>query len=136
MTTLHQAFFETLLKTQFLPSDRMLKYQRGLIERLIRHARANVPYYRDQHRLDVLFRPDDSIDWSRWHDVPVLTRTQAQENAKLLYAEVVPPECGEVREGYTAGSTGAPLSFRVNTIAAAAGTALLERGFVWAGLPE
>ena len=136
MTTLHQAFFETLLKTQFLPSDRMLKYQRGLIERLIRHARANVPFYRDQHRLDVLFRHDDSIDWSRWHDVPVLTRTQAQENAKLLYAEVVPPECGEVREGYTAGSTGAPLSFRVNTIAAAAGTALLERGFVWARLPE
>ena len=42
MTTLHQAFFETLLKTQFLPSDRMLTYQRGLVERLIRHARLPV----------------------------------------------------------------------------------------------
>lgn len=123
------------MRTQFLPADRMLTYQRGLIERLVRHAREHVPFYRDQGRLDVLFKRDDSIDWSRWADVPVLTRVEAQRNEETLYAEVVPPECGDVVPGYTAGSTGTPLAFRVNSLVAAAGSAVLERGFMWAGLP-
>ncbi|MDQ2954115.1 MAG: hypothetical protein M3R18_04160 [Pseudomonadota bacterium] len=135
MTELSQAFFETLLKTQFLPPERMLAYQRGLIERLVRHAREHVPFYRDQHRLDCLFTRDNAIAWSQWAEVPVLTRVDAQKNAELLYAEVIPPDCGEVMDGYTAGSSGTPLAFRVNTLLASAGTATLERGYVWAGLP-
>jgi phenylacetate-CoA ligase len=52
-----------------------------------------------------------------------------------LYAEVVPAECGSVIEGRTSGSTGRPLQFRVNSLLGAAGTALLERGLVWARVP-
>ena len=130
-----QAFFETLMRSQFLPSDRMQAYQRGLIERLVRHARAQVPFYRDHGRLDPLFTRDDEIDWSRWNEVPVLTRAEAQQNEAALYADVVPPECGEIISGYTAGSTGTPLAYRVNFLVAAAGSAILERGFAWAGLP-
>jgi phenylacetate-CoA ligase len=135
MDQLTQKFLETLLRTQFLTLDRMLLYQRGLIERLVRHARATVPFYRDSGRLNVLFTSDDQIDWERWNEVPVLTREQAQQNADALYAETVPPECGDVLSGYTAGSSGTPLAYRTNQILAAAGSATLERGFVWAGLP-
>src|SRR5581483_2193588 len=46
-----QAFLLTLLRSQFLPADRMLSYQRGLLEQLLRHARAQVPFYRDSGRL-------------------------------------------------------------------------------------
>ena len=129
-----QKYFEMLLRTQFLPPDKMLAYQRSLCEPLIRHARANVPFYRDG-RLDVLFGPDDRIDWERWGDVPVLTRKQAQDNVQALYAESIPPECGGVVTGYTAGSTGTPLAYRTNQVLAAAGSATLERGLMWAGLP-
>ncbi len=130
-----QPFFETLMRTQFLPPDQMLKYQRGLIERAVRHARAHVPFYREQGRLEPLFTRDDAVDWSRWSEIPVLTRAEAQRNEEALYAEFVPPECGTVVSGYTAGSTGTPLAFRLNSLVAAAGSAVLERGLMWAGLP-
>jgi phenylacetate-CoA ligase len=136
MSELTQKFFETLLRTQFLPPEQMLQYQRRLLERLVRHARASVPYYRDSGRLDVLFTHGGQIDWERWNEVPILTRSAAQANSDALYAESMPADCGEIREGLTSGSTGIPLAFRVNTIMAAAITALLERGFVWAGLPD
>ena len=50
--------------------------------------------------------------------------------------KTVPAECGAVVSSFTAGSTGMALAYRNNAIAAAAGSASLERGLVWAGLPE
>ena len=130
-----QKFFETLLQTQFLAPDAMRAYQRLLLERLLRHARAHVPYYRERGGLDAVFGRSDEIVWDRWHDLPILTREQAQANAPSLYAEVVPADCGPVTGGQTSGSTGRPLPFRVNGIVAAAATAVFERGLVWAGMP-
>ena len=136
MSELTQRFFETLLHTQFQSPERTLHYQRRLLERLLRHARATVPYYRDSGRLDVLFTKDDRIDWERWDEIPVLTRSQAQAYSKELYAESTPPECGEATTGTTSGSTGTPLAFRTSTIQGFANTAVQERGYVWAGMPE
>ncbi len=136
MSELTQRFFETLLSTQFQSPEQRLQYQRRLLERLVRHARATVPYYRDSGRLDILFAKDDRIDWARWGEIPILTRSEAQANSDALYAESMPADCGEIRTGLTSGSTGKPLAFRVNTILAAANTAIQERAFVWAGLPD
>ena len=84
MSTTAQAFFETLLKTQHLEASSMVVYQRPLLERLLRHARVAVPFYRNG-RLDILFDAHDAIRWDRWGDVPVLTRPEAQANAEALY---------------------------------------------------
>ena len=130
-----QKFFETLLQTQFLAPDAMRASQRLLLERLLRHARAHVPYYRGRGDLDAVFGRNDEIVWDRWHDLPILTREQAQAHAPSLYAEVVPADCGPVTGGQTSGSTGRPLPFRVNGIVAAAASAVFERGLVWAGIP-
>ncbi len=135
MDALTQRYLEILLKTQFMQPAQMVSYQRGLLQRLVRHARAQVPFYRDSGRLNVLFNKSDEIEWERWDEVPVLTRPEAQANNADLYAAMIPPECGNLQEGQTSGSTGRPLKFRVNDLMAAAGTALLERGLVWAGLP-
>jgi len=135
MDALADAFLQALLKTQHLSRDAMRAYQHDLMAGLVRHARARVPFYGDG-RLDPIFRADDSIDWERWGEVPILRRVEAQANAERLYAAEVPPECGAVIVGYTSGSTGRPLAFRLNSLMAAAGTALLERGLVWAGLPS
>lgn len=135
MDELTQKYFESLLRLQFLPPDRLRRYQRGLLERLVRHARAQVPFYRDSGRLDVLFGPDGRIDWHHWDKIPILTRSEAQAHCERLYAESLPPDCGAVVSGLTSGSTGKPLMFRVNAIMAAGGSALLERGLLWAGVP-
>lgn len=135
MSKLGQDFFEVLMQTQHMPAERWPGYQRELLERLLRHARTQVPFYRDSGRLDPLFKPDGAIAWERWPEIPPLTRREAQQNAQALYADVVPPECGTVITGYTAGSTGMPLAFRLNTLMATVGSAMIERGFAWAGLP-
>jgi phenylacetate-CoA ligase len=135
MSVIAQAYFEQLVRSQFLAPERMLAYQAGLTEQLVRHARAHVPFYRDSGRLDMLFTPNDEIDWSRWEEVPVLTRVEAQRNAEALYSEFIPEHCGPVINGYTTGSTGTPLRYRITADFAEIGTAMIERGYVWAGLP-
>ncbi len=135
MTDAAQVYFELLLRTQFLPPDRLMAYQASLVEPLVRHARAHVPFYRDSGRLNPLFTADDRIDWARWEEIPVLTRVEAQKTTAALYSEFIPENCGHVMTGYTTGSTGTPLRYRATSNLADVGTAMLERALVWAGLP-
>jgi phenylacetate-CoA ligase len=63
-------YLENLRRTQYLPPEQLLLHQRELLDLLVRHARAHVPFYRDTGRLNVLFRRDDAIDWERWSQIP------------------------------------------------------------------
>ena len=107
--TITQQFFETLLETQYLSPADLVEYQRGPLEQLLRHARAHVPFYRDRGRLEPLFRPDDTIDWTRWPEIPPLTRRELQEQHQSLRSETVPPAFGQMIEFSTSGSTGEPV---------------------------
>jgi phenylacetate-CoA ligase len=111
-------FRDTLLKTRRLPPERMKAYQRGLLERLLRHARAEVPFYRDTGRLAPLFRADDTIDWDRWGEIQPLTRREVQAAGTALHAEHLTPEHGPTRLLSTSGSTGEPVSVLVTELAA------------------
>jgi len=103
-------FLDTLRKTQFMPPERMREYQRGLLERLVRHARAHVPFYRDGGRLNPLFRADDTIDWERWGEIPVLTRGEVRSAGAALHSDIELPEHGATWALSTSGSTGEPVS--------------------------
>ena len=123
-------FAATLRDTQFMPPERMREYQRSLLERLIRHARVHVPFYRDSGRLDPLFRRDDTIDWERWREIPLLTRKQVQDAGTALHAEQVPPETGRTWTLTTSGSTGEPVSVLHCALSGeTAWTAILLRDF-------
>ena len=135
MTDAAQVYLELLLQTQFLPPEKLMTYQASLVEPLVRHAREHVPFYRDSGRLNPLFTTENRIDWSRWEEIPVLTRVEAQKHTEALYSEVIPENCGYVTTGYTTGSTGTPLRYRATSNLADVGTATLERALVWAGLP-
>lgn len=135
MTDAAQVYLELLLQTQFLPPEKLMAYQASLVEPLVRHAREHVPFYRDSGRLNPLFTTENRIDWSRWEEIPVLTRVEAQKHTEALYSEVIPENCGYVTTGYTTGSTGTPLRYRATSNLADVGTATLERALVWAGLP-
>jgi phenylacetate-CoA ligase len=123
-------FVATLRKTQFMPPDALVTYQRGLMERLVRHARAHVPFYRDDHRLDRLFRPDDTIDWHRWSELEPITRTDVQNDHERLRSEFLGPEHGRVWILSTSGSTGEPVRIAHSELSArVAWTATLLRDF-------
>lgn len=128
---LTQGFYATLQKTQLLGRQQIEDYQRKLLEKLLRHASAQVPYYRESGLLDVLFGADGKIDWSRWHLVPPLTRRAARENEDRLRAETLPREMLPLENDLTSGSTGAPLKILRTMLSRVASRALLGRAINW-----
>lgn len=124
-------FLESLDRTQYLPPDRMLAYQRRLLDRLLRHARAETDFYAD--RLAPVFRADGGIDWDRWSEIPVLTRAEAQDGLSALTARSLPPAAGERSEDTSSGSTGRPLRHYTTGIQNLASACASERFFRWHG---
>ena len=43
-----RGFLEALSQTEHLSAEKLQTYQLGLLEPLVRHATANVPFYRDR----------------------------------------------------------------------------------------
>lgn len=122
-------FATALQKTQSYGEDRMQAYQRSLLERLVRHARVEVPYY--ETRLDPLFGPDDTIRWQAWTDIPTMTRSDAQEAGDSLFAKNTPAETGGFMSGSTSGSTGMPLQARSSGLMQLMSTSINQRLFNW-----
>jgi phenylacetate-CoA ligase len=110
-----RAYLDFLRGTPYQPVAWMLEYQRGLIEKIVRHACAQVPFYAD--RLNAVIAPGGRFDMNRWREIPTLTRVAAQQAGTALYAREVPPESGDWNEQQTSGSTGMPLRHRRSAIA-------------------
>jgi phenylacetate-CoA ligase len=110
MIPVTERFLQTLRRTQFMPPVRLLEYQRGLLERLIRHAQEHVPFYRDSDRLRPLFTPSGTISWERWNEIPRITRRELQQNFEALKADTLTPEHGGVQTAMTSGTTGEPVT--------------------------
>ena len=125
-------FLAALDETQYLAPDRMEAYQRRLLDRLLRHARSQAAFYAD--RLAPVFRSDDSIDWERWTEIPILTRTEAQANTESLKARAVPPIAGPSHHGMTSGSAGRPFAHLTSHMQRIGTACVNERLFTWHGV--
>jgi phenylacetate-CoA ligase len=121
-------FRDVLAETERLPAHKLRAYQENLLEPLVLHARRNVPFYRSW--LAPLFN-GEKVDLTRWEEVPILTRAEAQHNTQALTAEAVPPHAGPVETGETSGSTGRPLRYLVNDLAKVASLANTDRALRW-----
>jgi len=124
-------FAGALAKSQNLSQPEIARRQTMLLEKLCRHARSHVPFYRDSKRLDPLFTKGGNFDLSGWQDVPVLTRAEARENEDALKAEIIPPEMLPVSGDRTSGSTGTPLFIRRSFIQMISSRALFDRAVQW-----
>lgn len=122
-------FTEALQKTQNYTADRMQSYQRGLLERLIRHARAEVSFYGT--RLDPLFDSNDNIVWEAWKEIPTFTRSDAQNAGEALFAKTTPSKTGGFGEDTTSGSTGMPLRTRSSGLMNLMSASINQRLFNW-----
>lgn len=111
-------FHETLRRTQFMPPDALKAYQLGLLDSLVRHARAHVPFYRDSGRLEPLFRSGGAVDWQRWMEIPPLRRADLQQDYERLKSDVIPPSHGRLFVSSTSGSTGEPVKVLQTELAA------------------
>lgn len=123
-------FYLTSLRTQALGRAQILAYQRKLLEKLARHARANVPYYATG-RLAPLFNKADEVDWSRWGEIEPLSRQQARDHEDELLARGVPQEMLPIETDMTSGSTGTPLQIKRTMLSRVISRALLARAIQW-----
>jgi phenylacetate-CoA ligase len=124
-----RAFYEQLMESQYWPIERLRDYQREQLEHLLRHARANSPFY--ESRLDAVFGSDGSLNFERWREIPILKRDDLALHREAMLAANVPPHHGEARDYVTSGSSGVPVSIRANGIATLAGRAAELRVFDW-----
>lgn len=124
--------FAFLMESLAWDKPRLLAFQRSQLEQLLRHAKAQVPFY--EKRLDVLFRADGSIDWSRWTDVPILTRADLRDRGDELMARSLPPGHGRTGDFYSSGSTGVPIKVTTTELASKVLYALWSRVFALNGV--
>jgi phenylacetate-CoA ligase len=126
MTIEHHLFLDTLRRTQFMPSERLKAYSDGLLEAMLRHARENVPFYRD--RLEAAF-PRGAFDREGFQNVPLLTRRDAAAADRALYASPAGGLLGSYSNTSTSGSTGDPFHVRFSALAGIASDCMFERCF-------
>lgn len=123
-------FRDVLAETERLHADQLKAYQENLLEPLLRHAYRHVPFYKE--RLAPLCSGSD-VRLDCWHKLPVLSRTDVQQNLTALTADVVPPHMGATSPGETSGSTGRPVRYLINELANVASLGTTDRSFRWWG---
>ncbi len=124
--------FSMLMDSLTWPADVMQEFKRNQLAQLLRHAKANVPFYKT--RLDCVVKPDGSIDWSRWNEIPILTRAELQKNKKQMIARRLPPGHGPTRRFFSSGSTGVPVEVVSTHLAISVQMALVSRYFTLRGV--
>ena len=123
-----------LMQSLSWTADELLAFQRSQLSQLLAHARDNVPFYKD--RLNCIFRPDGTIDWSRWTEIPVLTKTDLRDHGPQLTARRLPAGHGIVGSFYSSGSTGIPVKVTTTSLAEIVRRALWVRYYALNGISE
>ena len=131
MNVVFDRYMSVLEQTQWAPPQHLVQYQNHLLSNLIRHAYDNVPFYRD--RLACLFDRSGHFDFSRWSEVPIVSRAEAATHAASMRPAQLAEIHGEVTEIQTSGSIGAPLSIASNRLVYAATNAAITRMARWWG---
>jgi len=89
------------------------KFQKSALLALATHAWETVPAYKQ--RLKALLRQDGSLDFGRWHEVPVLERQEAVALGDELVSTDVPDDHLPLGKACTSGSTGRPYCLKITS---------------------
>lgn len=106
-------FYEGLLESQWWSADKLQALQRRHLSSLLNHARASTPYYR--YRLNAVFRPNGSIDWDRWTQIPIVKRADLSNNFDSMLSRAPVKAHGPFKDLFTSGSTGDPVTIRTTS---------------------
>lgn len=125
-------FYELLDESQWWPAEKMATWQRQQLNFLLNHARATTPYYK--FRLNAVFRADGTINWDRWHKIPIVKRSDVLEHFDAIRSTSPPAAHGPYYEYQSSGSTGHPVKGLTTEWLIQTGAACFWRAEQWAGL--
>jgi phenylacetate-CoA ligase len=114
--------------TQWWTAQRLLQHQLVQLARVLRHARATVPFYRRQSEAAFVFDPPTL---EAWRSLPLLRRRDVQSAGDDLVSRAVPPEHGALFELASSGSTGEPVRVRGTLLTRLFWEALTLREHEW-----
>src|SRR5438046_2971295 len=121
-----------LEESQWWSPEFLQRHQFALLERLLAHAHETVPFYRT--RLAALgYRIGQSITPEFWRRLPILRRSDVQDQGDALKTSSVPVEHGGAFKVNTSGSTATPLSVWRTDLHALMLEAIVLRKAVWQG---
>ncbi len=126
---LQRQFYEMLLESQWWTAAELRAYQRSQLSQLLRHAKANVPFY--EARLDAVLKANGDIDWERWHEIPIVTRGDMVQHVGVMQARELPPGHGPTSISETSGSSGVAIAITTNRLSQLANNGLRWRGQLW-----
>ena len=119
-----------LSRTERLPPDELARLQNAQLERLLRHAAVQVPFYTDRLRA-AGYRAGKTTATDIWNAIPILTRSDIQEAGDRLRAKSYPQSHGAIREWTTSGSTNRPVRIATTELTAFQWTCLNMRDRLW-----
>jgi phenylacetate-CoA ligase len=125
-------YLSVLERSEWLRPGELAQFQAGRLASLVQHAYEHAPFYRE--RLAALFDATGGIDLSRWHEVPVLARSEVVLHSERMRVAELRSEFGPVREVQTSGTLGMPLKVTINEAVAISTNAALARLVRWFGL--
>ncbi|MBD3229031.1 MAG: hypothetical protein GF329_12650 [Candidatus Lokiarchaeota archaeon] len=122
-------YFENLVQSQWYSNDKLKELQENKLRLIIKHSYNNIPYYHNLFkRLDL--SPNDIKGFDDLNKIPILTKSEIQENYKKLINKNFKKE--DFIQNSTSGSTGEPLEFLMDREMISWQKAIQLRAFKWA----
>jgi phenylacetate-CoA ligase len=126
----HLRYLKLLERTQYDPPDIIRVRQLGMLKRLLDHAWRTVPFYRRVWD-DAGVHPSDVRTFADFEQLPVLTKADIRRHGRDLLSSAYNPKTLRVKE--TSGSTGVPLTIRIDEPSVQWKTACTLRSDQWSG---
>jgi phenylacetate-CoA ligase len=124
------ALTNQLEQSQWWAPDYLQLYQFALLQRLLAHAYETVPFYRTR-LADLGYRVGQSVTPEFWQRLPVLKRSEVQDQGDALKSTHLPPDHGGTFKVSTSGSTAMPLSVWRSDLQALMLEAIILRKALW-----
>lgn len=112
------------------PADQVEGLQFECLSRLLTHAVATVPYYRENGAYGEV-AAGAPVTKEYWARLPILTRAQVQAAGRQLGSEAAPGDHVPLYETVTAGTTGAPVHAIGTRVTGAIWQAITLRDLTW-----
>jgi phenylacetate-CoA ligase len=119
-----------LTSSQWWSSEKLETHQFMQLERVMRHAFEQVPYYR-RRLADAGYCPGNAVTPRLLARLPTLTRREVQSAGSMLFAIGVPSHHGHIVSGETSGSTGMPVVFKSSAVEQLMWKAFTLRDHFW-----